>query len=85
MKSEHSAYITLLVRITTLNKGWRPPRWDEKGAKKEEGRKEGQHQERTKRRPSPFAATGQDRWSAIEGPRRQDPSFDPYTPARAHV
>lgn len=40
MKSEHSAYVTLLERITTLNKGWRPPRWrDKREAKKEEGRK----------------------------------------------
>jgi len=39
------------------------------------------------RRPSPFAATGQDRWSTIEGPRRQDPSFNLHTrpPARARI
>jgi len=41
VKSEPSAYVTSLVRITTLNKGRRPRRRDKKGAKKEKGRKEG--------------------------------------------
>lgn len=39
---------------------------------------------RARARPSPFAAAGQDRWSTIEGPRRDDPSsFDLHALARA--
>jgi len=62
----------LPIYITILNKGRRSPGRKER---RKEGRKASK---KDIRRSSPFAATGQDRWSAIEGPRRQDPSFDLY-------
>lgn len=87
MKSEHSAYITLLVRITTLNKGWRPPRLSEKGSKKEEGRKEGRAAPRKDETASPALSR---RPGRIDGARlrvledRIRPSIHIHLPARTY-
>lgn len=62
-------------------------REDERGTKegRRKERKEGSKTPRKDARPGSFATTRQDRWSAIEGPRREDPSFDLHTSPRARI